>query len=186
MRLTWQLIARQQKAFLPLWLLWSVLLYQRGAFSPWTLRGVLLGVFLLLIALIDGRYGYIFDRLLLAMAAMGLGYEVLLSPWPGTEMLLGVFLGSGILLLLRWISRGGVGAGDVKFMAALGCWFSWEEILLTLLFAFWIGGFAALWFLGVRHKNLRDMLPFGPFLAGSALLVFWAGDAIMVWYRSFL
>ena len=186
MRLTWRLIAQQRKVFLPLWLLWSLLLYQREAFSPWTLQGVFLGVFLLLVALIDGRYGYIFDRLLLAMAAAGLGCGAMLSLWSGAEMLLSVFLGSGTLFLVRWLSGGGIGAGDVKFMAALGCWFPWEAILLTLLFAFWAGGLAALWLLRTRRKTLKDTLPFGPFLAGSALLVFWAGEAIMAWYRSFL
>lgn len=186
MRLTWRLIAQQRRAFLPLWMLWSLLLYQRGAFSLWTLQGVFLGGFLLLVALIDGRYGYIFDRLLLAMAAVGIASGAMVSPWPGMERLLGVCLGSGTLLLLRWLSGGGIGAGDVKFMAALGCWFPWEAILLTLLFAFWAGGLAALWLLRTRRKTLKDTLPFGPFLAGSALLVFWAGEAIMAWYRSFL
>lgn len=186
MRLTWWLIAGQRKAFLPLWLLWTVLLFQRGAFSAWTLWGSLLGGFLLLIALIDGRYGYIFDRMLLAMAAAGLGFGALLSTGPGTRVWLGALLGGGVLFLLRWLSRGGIGDGDVKFMVALGCWFTWEEMLLTLLFSFWTGGLAALWLLGLRRKTLRDAMPFGPFLSGSALLVFWAGEAILSWYRSFL
>lgn len=186
MRLTWRLLAEQRKAFLPLWLLWVALLYQRGAFSAWTLWGAFLGVFLLLIALIDGRYGYIFDRVLLVMAAAGLGFGAILSMGPGTGLWMGALLGGGVLLFLRWLSRGGVGDGDVKFMMALGVWFTWEEILLTLLFSFWAGGLAALCLLGLRRKTLCDTLPFGPFLAGSALLVFWGGAAILSWYRHFL
>lgn len=185
-RLTWRLVLRQRKAFLPLVLLWTFLLYHMGSFSSWTLRGMFFGVFLLLIALLDGRYGYIFDRLLCPMAAVGLGFGAILSPRSWMGLLLSISLGSGILFLLRWLSGGGIGAGDVKFMAALGCWFPWEDILLTLLFAFWAGGITALWLLGTRKKTVKDTLPFGPFLAGSALLVFLFGEAIMAWYRSFL
>ena len=187
MRLTWNLLWQQQKIFLLGWLLWGGVLYQRYDVSYPMGRGFALGGFLILIGVIDWRYGYIFDRMLLAMAVGGTGWSVVVFhklAWQ--EILLSASLGSIILLALRYFSRGGMGEGDIKFMAALGFWVTWEESLLTLLLAFWAGSLAAVYLLCLRKKTLRDSIPFGPFLAGSAMAVLWGGDVIIQWYRSLL
>ena len=76
MRLTWNLLRQQQKFFLLGWLLWGGILYQRYDVSYQMGRGFALGGFLILIGIIDWRYGYIFDRMLLAMAVGGTGWSV--------------------------------------------------------------------------------------------------------------
>ncbi|MBQ7515213.1 MAG: prepilin peptidase [Schwartzia sp.] len=172
----------RQKCLLGGGLLLAAGLYAFGGVWPRWLRGIALAAFLLPVGVLDYRYGMIFDRLLLPMALTGLA---LFGSRSLSEILGSVALGSVILLFLRWATRGGVGGGDIKFMAALGCWFPWPMILWTLLLAFVAGGMvaAALLVSGQRHR--RDAIPFGPFLAGSALAVFLLGDGLTAWYRGF-
>lgn len=187
LRLTWALLVQQGKVFLPGWFLWSLVLYRCEGMSPLFWQGVCLGGYLLLIALIDWRYGYIFDRMLLAMALTGVVGAAFrpVAIAPG-EVLMSSLLGGGLLLLLRLLSQGGMGDGDIKFMVALGVWFSWQEVLLTLLAAFCAGGAAAAYLLQSRRRALGDSIPFAPFLAGGAALTLLYGRMLIDWYRSLL
>ncbi len=46
---------------------------------------------------------------------------------------------------------GGMGAGDVKLMAAVGAWFSWPAACVALLATVFAGGFLALAKISWRH-----------------------------------
>ena len=70
----------------------------------------------------------------------------------------------------------GMGFGDFKLLAALGAWLGWKMILPIVLGASIIGAFV-----GIAMKlssALREgrYVPFGPFLAGAALVVMFAGQ----------
>jgi len=68
----------------------------------------------------------------------------------------------------------GMGYGDFKLFAALGAWFGWTALLPMILLASVAG--AAVGLVLKYRAQLREggYLPFGPFLAASALLM-------MVW-----
>ncbi len=178
----WHLAKRHGRCLFALWLLSAAGLYAFFGASPSFLKGAALAAFLLPVGVLDARYGLIFDRLLLPMTLAGL---VLNAGRPMAEILGSAALGSVPLLLLRLAVRGGIGGGDIKFMAALGCWFSWPLILWTLLLAFIAGGLFAAALLASGRKGRRDTIPFGPFLAGSALAAFLFGDWLTIWYRGF-
>ena len=76
-------------------------------------------------AFIDFRYMYLFKRLLYPLFYVGLFAGVVLSIG-NIDYILSVVAGSltlgGSLLLLQFISRGGLGAGDVKYGFAIGIW----------------------------------------------------------------
>jgi len=131
----------------------------------------------------DVRQGILPDVWVLLVAA-GAGFYRLcfVSDW--TSALLGLCVGGVTLALLRWLSRGGLGGGDVKLGAALGLWLGAEASLLMLALAFVLGGVAALVLLlaGTRKRTL----PFGPFLGVAAWLVYLFGAPWLLWYEALL
>ena len=80
----------------------------------------------------------------------------------------GMFAWYGVLAL---ITRGGIGAGDVKLAALVGLvtgWFGLEVWLLALWLAFVIGGVAALALRLSRRLARSAQLAFGPAMIASA------------------
>lgn len=78
----------------------------------------------------------------------------------------------GVLFLGTFsvISRGTwMGWGDVKLAAALGLAFGFPAVLINLAFAFMLGALIALALVAVRLRTMKDMLPFGPFIALASL-----------------
>ena len=139
---------------------------------------------LLILSLFDCLHGLIYDRLLLPLAVLGFAASYL-DGMSVTDLVSGALTGAGLLYLLRFVTRGGLGLGDVKFAGVLGIWLGLAGIIPALFFAFLFGGLTAL-FLLLRHRRGRDTLPFGPFLSLGALTVFFAGEEILAVYGSFL
>jgi len=130
---------------------------------------------LLLLALIDARTRLLPDALTLpllwtglALALSGMG----LVPLP--DALAAVMIAYVSLWLLAWLflrlrGRDGMGGGDVKLLAAIGAWVGWPDVFLVLLCASVSGIVYAL--VAARGRHLRGQHPFGPHLAGAALVL---------------
>ena len=138
----------------------------------------------LILSLFDCLQGLIYDRLLLPLTVLGLVASYL-DGMSMADLVSGAITGGGLLYLLRFVTQGGLGLGDVKFGGVLGIWLGLSGIIPALFFAFLFGGLTALFFL-FRHHRGRDTLPFGPFLSLGALTVFFAGEEILAVYGSFL
>lgn len=82
---------------------------------------------------------------------------------------------------LRYISRKGLGLGDVKWWMAIAVWLTSTELIVQTVLAFLLGTFfiviAKLF--GCRFQ----LIPFGPFLAMSSLISFYYGNDI---YRVYM
>jgi prepilin signal peptidase PulO-like enzyme (type II secretory pathway) len=144
--------------------------------------GGCLSAFLLLIAIFDFQYGLIFDRLLAPMLLIGSGFRFTFPLWEWPQPGMGLLFGAGILFLLRFLSHGGIGMGDVKMGGVLGVWLGAEGVFLTLMLAFLLGGLCAAWLLCRRSHTWRDQIPFGPFLSLSAWLVYLYGKTFLTVY----
>ena len=73
----------------------------------------------------------------------------------------------GLLTLLPLYAVGGMGAGDVKLMAAVGAWVAWPVSLTSTLVTLIAGGVIAL-IVALRHRAL------GRSLRGAAAMGAWA------------
>jgi prepilin peptidase CpaA len=84
----------------------------------------------------DARTRRIPNYLTLSCALAGLGYQLGFHGLHGfTDGLLGMALGFGLLIV--FYLKGGMGAGDVKALAALGTWLgAWGTIYLFVYMAF--------------------------------------------------
>lgn len=151
-------------------------------FAAWT-------AVLIVIAMVDFDHQLIPDGFNLTVAALGVVYLGIRFHQAGFPALLdGVvssLLGAGLFLLISVISKGGMGGGDMKLVAALGLWFGWKELLLLLFIAFVVGAIVSVLLLLLRRKGRKDGIPFGPFLASAAYLVSLFGTELLQWYFQF-
>lgn len=179
------MIVRHGTACLLFWLLGLPLL----AFLPLPalrLAGGALGVFLSMLAVLDFRYGLLYDRLLLPMALLGLGLELMGVLPAGAEAALAASLGAaGCFGALRFASGGGLGLGDVKFATVLGIWLGYPGIVVATALAVCLGG---LWAFGLllRGHGAGECLPFGPCLSLGAYISYIFGEIIWQSYWEML
>ena len=134
----------------------------------------LFGWMLLPLALLDWRHYWLPDALTGALAVTGL---LAAGPLLGTTLparLTGAIAGGMTLGLLAWLfvrarGREGMGGGDPKLAAAIGCWFGWMPLPLVFLLA---SGGGIVWAL-VQKKDvpIADRhIAFGAFMAAAAWL----------------
>lgn len=140
----------------------------------------------LVVAIIDLEHRLIPNRLVYP----GMALALLLSPlWPGLGLLralAGGAVGFIVLLIPYLLSRGGMGAGDVKLAALVGMVAGWPGALVAMFLAMVAGGAVAgpLLLLGLRKR--KDQIPFGPFLSLGAVATLFYGDFLLAWYISLL
>ena len=84
-------------------------------------------------------------------------------------------------------SRGlgkGMAIGDVKLAFLLGLILGWPQILVALYLAFLVGALVGMILIIAGRKKFGQVIAFGPFLVGGALLAFLASQKIITWYLS--
>lgn len=134
------------------------------------LCGSVFCLLLVTMAAIDYCTGLLPDRGNLFLAGLGLLFVLTGTIHGLSEALLGAAVGAGVLLLLRTLSHGGLGLGDVKYAAAFGVWLGGQGTMLALLLAFAIGAVLALLLLACGRLQRNSELAFGPFLSAGAYL----------------
>ena len=104
----------------------------------------------------DARFRRLPNWLTLGAAALGLALNLALRGLPGAgDSLLGWLVGS--LLLFLPFALGGMGAGDVKFLAAVGALKGASFVFFTFIYMGLIGGAVAL-FIVARRQSLGALL----------------------------
>ena len=72
-----------------------------------------------------------------------------------------------------------MGLGDVLLILALSLIFLWPDILIVLFLSFVLGTITSLILIISKKKTLKDIVPFGPFLALGAFIAFLFSDIII-------
>lgn len=180
---TWRLLGSQLPATAVGMLVFAGILsaVPGGRGNSWCLDGILL-FFLLFISIVDIRCGMIFNRVLLPLAAAGILNVVLVQPENWASSFGGAMAGGSFLWLLRWLSHGGLGGGDVKLAFVLGIWLGGPGIAAALWLAFLLGGCCAAALLSNRCWQKSDSIPFGPFLCFGAFILYFYGGMLWDWY----
>ncbi|MDR9501927.1 MAG: prepilin peptidase [Desulfurivibrionaceae bacterium] len=117
-------------------------------------------LFFLVICTTDTILSKIPNLATLVLVLVGFGYHLLSGGLPGGATALAGML-TGLALLLLPYLLGGMGAGDVKALAALGCLLGPVDIVQVFLFTGLIGGAMALVHLAVSphlKSRLRSWL----------------------------
>lgn len=160
-----------------------------------TPRAIVLMAFataLLVLGLIDLEHQLLHDVITLPGAAVGVAAAFLPgSPITPLGSCLAAAAGFAALTALNALYRAtrgtdGFGGGDPKMLAMIGAFLGWQGGLLTLLLASLGGSLVGLALMAFQGKGAQHKLPLGTFLALGALVVVFAGDPFLAWYRGFL
>jgi leader peptidase (prepilin peptidase)/N-methyltransferase len=148
--------------------------------------------FILTLSVIDWQTTYLPDTLTQPLLWLGL----LASSFGLTDVLLqqavwGIFAGYGSLWLVantfkRVTGKEGMGAGDFKFLAALGAWLGPLALLPLVLIASISGALVGIWMQATQRLEHGGYLPFGPFLALAAIVLAFYGGADIFFYINWL
>lgn len=122
------------------------------------------------------------DAITVPGIALGIASGTFLLPLGFKGSLAGAAVGGGLLLAVVVLSRGGMGGGDVKYMAMAGSLLGWPRTLVALFAAVTLGSVVGVLLLATKKRGRKDPIPFGPFLVLGSLLAIVAGDAAIAWY----
>lgn len=172
-------------------LLYVLVLYRFGL--GWALPAYFLFVSaLIVITFIDLDFQIIPDSITLVGIPIGIlaGSLVLSDPmarqaalgWQSS--LGGAGAGFGLFYLVAVLSRGGMGGGDVKMMGMVGGVLGWKGVLMTTLLGSLLGSVLGVFLMVIKGRGRKTKIPFGPFLAGGALVTLLVGQEILRWYFS--
>lgn len=142
---------------------------------------------LITVSFIDLDYQIIPNQITYPGIPLGVCASFVLPEVSLQDSIIGVGLGGGILwlvaVLFRWLrKKEGMGFGDVKLLAMIGAFLGWRAVLLTLVLSSFVGAVAGYVALRLSGKDVREPIPFGPFLALGALVYMLGGDELVRWY----
>ena len=131
--------------------------------------------FLLLIAVIDLRHRLVLNVLIYPAAVVA----VLLRFLPPGEDALATLLGGAVGLtsfsLVALLTRGDMGAGDVKLAALIGLMVGFPQVVWALTLGILTGGIVALFLFLTSLRELKSYMPYAPFLClGAAITLVYA------------
>ena len=124
-------------------------------------------IFLLaLMTATDFEQYMLFDAMTLPLAIIGAIYS-----WQGnfSDCVTAAVIGGGIFFALAVISKGALGGGDVKLIAALGLWLGCEKLLNVVLIGSIAGGIAALMMILSKKKDRSGYFAYGPYFTLTAI-----------------
>ena len=154
----------------------------------WSLPGFLLFAWLLLVvSIIDIDTRKIPNRLMYpltpALLVLMVAAAVLAgSPRRALDVVVGGVGAFVVLLVIALIQPRGMGMGDVKLAGFIGIalgYLGLGIVALGVFGGFLLGGIVSIVLLVTRARGRRDMIPFGPYLAGGALLTLFLGQPVL-------
>ena len=95
---------------------------------------------------------------------------------------MGFLLGCGLFYLVTLLSNGGMGGGDIKYIAAAGAFVGWQKVLLIIFIGAVLGTFVGLFQIIVQKKTRKNIIPFGPLLAVATLITLLHGNLLIKLY----
>jgi prepilin signal peptidase PulO-like enzyme (type II secretory pathway) len=128
---------------------------------------------LLVLCIIDAKTFILPDLFIIILAVLAILFLVThISQAIFMSALIGTLVGSGFLWIIWYATGGrGLGLGDVKLMGPICFFLGGPATAVCLFIAFMIGGLFGTFLLVTKHASMKTAIPFGPFLAGSAILL---------------
>lgn len=105
---------------------------------------------------------------------------------PVKSYIYGGILGGGFLALIILITKGGMGWGDAEICLMSGLFLGFKLTILMLFLSFIIGSIAGIVLILLGKKSKKDYIPFGPYIALSAILCVLSGEKIFSFYMSLI
>ncbi|GLO64950.1 MULTISPECIES: A24 family peptidase [Oceanobacillus] len=147
---------------------------------------LLLVSLLIIISITDFMYMVIPNKLLLFFLPTFIISRILLPLDPWWSMFAGAAIGFSIIFLIIIISKGGMGAGDMKLLGLAGLVLGYKNIILAFFLACVIGSVISIFLLSIHLIRRNKPFPFGPFIAVGIFISYFYGDSLINWYLQYL
>jgi len=144
---------------------------------------------LVALSAIDLEHRWLPDVITLPGIGLGLLWSLALPQLSFPAAAAGALAGAGLLagvgwLYEKWTGRPGLGGGDVKLLAMIGAFLGVAALPLVILVSAGLGTLAGLVRVLAQGPGFRGQwrtlsLPYGPFLAGGALLSLFWGERLL-------
>lgn len=163
------------------------LLYMRFGLSRSLLVYAIFIAALLVITFIDLEHRIIPDVISLPGIPAGFALSFFLPQVTWISSLLGILLGSGLLLTVAMAyelitHKEGMGMGDVKLLGMMGAIVGWQGVLFTIFVSSILGTVVGAIAMVAARADTKYAIPYGPFLSAAGLLYLFAGPQIIQWY----
>ncbi|MYL44799.1 prepilin peptidase [Virgibacillus halodenitrificans] len=141
---------------------------------------------LMILFVADITYMLIPDKVLLFFLPLFVILRVVepLDPW--WSSIVGAIVGFVLLAAIILISRGGMGAGDMKLFGLLGIVLGVKGVLLAFFLSCMIGAIIGIILLLSGKIDRKQPIPFGPYIVAASLLTYFYGDKLINWYVTIL
>lgn len=152
---------------------------------------------LLPISVIDARH-YIIPNviivtgLILGVVIVGVITYQRADIWYLLTRFIGAIAGGMVLWLIAVIGgavlrKKAMGGGDIKLMVLIGLFLgAWPELVMVIAFSALSGAIVGSALITSGRKSRQSPIPYGPFLAGAAMLVLLWGDELWRMYLQFV
>lgn len=156
--------------------------YFQFGFQYELMTSILLISLLVIIIVSDLTYMLIPNKIILFFLPLLVISRIIAPLTPWYDMILGAVVGYFIIALIIILSRGGMGAGDMKLFFILGIALGWKVTLFTLFLASLLGACIGLILLSLQRVERLQPIPFGPYIAIAAIISYFHGDTLISAY----
>ncbi|CAG7648272.1 prepilin peptidase [Paenibacillus allorhizosphaerae] len=163
-----------------------ILIYWQLGWTPELFTGFLLAAILTAIVITDLKSMLIPDKIVFAGMILAVVLRLWIHPLPLWDYAIAFFTGSGLLWIMAILSKGGMGGGDIKLFAFLGLVLGMKLTLLTLFVASLLGTLYGIVLFALHRLQKKHSVPFGPFIAIAAMLMYLWGNQVIDWYMEWM
>ena len=174
--------------------LWTLLvfiaLFEKDPYS--FVEVLVFGYFAIVLSVIDIQQYILPNRILLALGVFELFWTLVIF-WSSNlnwHMILNRAVGALVLfvffLVIYYLVPGGMGEGDVKLAPIIGWFLGFPRVVPWFFIAFGMGAIIGLIIMLISKlifKQTRHIVPFGPFMLVGAILSWFWGMRIIIWYK---
>ncbi len=160
------------------------LIYKRYGYSPEFWGYAIFIAILIVSSGIDITVGIIPNHINIIGLLCGIMFGLICGK--ASYHLYGAVLGFSIFALIYFFSRGGMGAGDVKFAAMIGSFLGVKLLLVSVFIAFISGAAVGMLLIIISKKGMKSSIPFGPFMCFGAIVTLLCGNELIIFYINLL
>ena len=157
-------------------------LYWNFGLSPELGMSIVYASLLILIFVIDLEHQLILNKVIYPGILIAFAFSFLWPELGVVSSLIGGAIGLALMLLSLIVYPKGMGEGDVKLAIMVGLMTGFPKVFVALLLSILIGGLVAALLLILRLRKRTEPIPFGPFLATTAMVTLLWGERIYQWY----
>lgn len=139
---------------------------------PSLLVSIIFVSLLLIAGVIDYRHQILPNKITIPGIVIGLILAALGWTVPLLSSITGAVVGGTTLLIIALISKGGMGLGDVKFLALIGAFLGPPFTFVAIFLASLAGAVIGTIYLIITRQGRKTPIPFGPFLALGGLIAY--------------